>query len=82
MDTFPEKDLGLTYEQGLIIGLYLGDGSLYKRDSKYDINEEVTFSLNEQKSLVLPNIRKALNQLGIDNNLNINITKNKFHIFK
>lgn len=31
LDSFPEQDLGLTYEQGYAVGAFLGDGSFGKR---------------------------------------------------
>ena len=47
LDTFPEKDKGLTYEEGFLIGMYLGDGSIYIRKENY--TPEINLSLNENK---------------------------------
>lgn len=43
---YPEKGLGLTYEQGYVIGAYLGDGSIYNREGA---QSEIVFSLNQEK---------------------------------
>lgn len=48
LDTFPERDRKLTYEQGYLIGMYLGDGSM--SDEKETRNTPViSLSLNEHK---------------------------------
>lgn len=47
LDTYPEADKGLSYEDGLLIGAYLGDGSKYKK--KNCESYEVTLSLTEDK---------------------------------
>lgn len=69
LDTFPEKDMKLTYEQGYVVGLYLGDGSKYKR--KDSESYEVTFSLNENNQPDLEILRKALTQWNIDKEIHI-----------
>jgi len=65
LDTFPEKDDGLTYDQGYLIGMYLGDGS---SEHKSNNNTPAVFlSLNEfkyNKSLSI--INKALKQIDED----------------
>src|SRR5699024_6673031 len=69
LDTFPEADRKLTYEQGVLIGAYLGDGSKYKRN---DCNAyEVTFSLSAPKLHLLEPLTKALSDWGIDKELHI-----------
>jgi len=60
----PENDLGLTYEQGILIGAYLGDGN-----GKYNKEDEMTsvnysFSLEKKKKL-LPIIKIAIEQIGV-----------------
>lgn len=64
LDAIPERDEHLTYEQGLLIGLYAGDGSRYSRkncDSKC-----VTFSLNTgKKSAAIEDIQSALDQWNV-----------------
>lgn len=63
LDTYPEKNLGLTYEQGYLIGMYLGDGSLDRHEGKNQVN----FSLNESKyAKSIETMNKALKQLGIE----------------
>jgi intein/homing endonuclease len=46
LDTFPEKDKGLTYEEGILIGMYLGDGSIYIKENS---TPTISLSLNETK---------------------------------
>lgn len=65
LSTFPEKDKGLTYEQGVLVGMYLGDGSIV--ESKTCESVTINYSLNESKygqSCEL--MHKALRQLGIE----------------
>ena len=58
------KDAGLTYEQGVLIGAYLGDGSMFKNGGA---QTDVNYSLNEQKySKLLPILTKAFTDCGID----------------
>lgn len=40
LDTFPEQDKGLTYSQGHLIGMYLGDGSMDDHVTHLSLNEE------------------------------------------
>lgn len=69
LDTYPEADRKLTYEQGVLIGAYLGDGSKYKREG---INScEVTFSLSEGKLHLLDTLAKALKEWNIDSELKL-----------
>lgn len=46
LDAVPEKDRKLTYAQGFLIGMYLGDGSADVREDRY---YAVNYSLNENK---------------------------------
>ena len=63
LDTYPERNLGLTYEQGYLVGMYLGDGSMDRREGKNQVN----FSLNESKyAQSIETMNKALAQLGIE----------------
>lgn len=63
LNSFPERDKGLTYEEGYLIGMYLGDGS----KSNDDANNGIYLSLNETKyNTGLSLINKALKQLDID----------------
>jgi len=57
-----EQDREFTFEDGILIGAYLGDGSLYKR--KTSDSYEVTFSLNKSKVLKLKKyIEKAIHKI-------------------
>lgn len=59
LDSYPEKDKYYTYEQGILIGAYLGDGS---RDM-YQVN----LSLNREKYNELVNhVNKAIKDFGVD----------------
>jgi len=70
LSSIPEKNDNLTYEQGFLIGLYVGDGSKYKRK---DSNcYEVTFSLNETNLVDIKYIKKALVDWNIKEKIHIN----------
>ena len=76
-----ERDQKLTYEQGILIGAYLGDGSIYKR--KLNNGCETTLSLNEKKVEKLQDIlNKALKQIGIKNDFRVNKGKNNVVFLK
>ena len=47
LNTFPEADKGLTYDQGYLIGMYIGDGSYYHKNEKY--TPVISLSLNQKK---------------------------------
>ena len=47
LNSFPEVDRKLTYEQGFFIGMYLGDGSMSSENSSNTTT--IQLSLNEQK---------------------------------
>lgn len=48
LDSYPETDSGLGYEEGFLIGMYLGDGSLEKE--KFEtLTTAVHLSINEDK---------------------------------
>lgn len=74
LDTFPEKDLKLSYNQGFLIGLYLGDGSKYKR--KDSESYEITFSLNKDNEGDLVPLRRALEEWGIEKEVHIHWQSN------
>ncbi|HPJ86727.1 MAG TPA: anaerobic ribonucleoside-triphosphate reductase, partial [Candidatus Pacearchaeota archaeon] len=64
----PENNQNLTYEQGVLIGAYLGDGS---RRKLKDVNSaSVYFSLNKDKyEKLLTLFKKALNDFGVDSHI-------------
>jgi len=65
----------LTYEQGILIGSYLGDGSSYK--NKDNNGTIICFSLNLKKDKeLIPIFEIALKQLGINKNIYKNELKN------
>jgi hypothetical protein len=70
LGTFPEKNMKLTYEQGIVVGAYLGDGCLYKRtDSE---SYDVSYSINKEKcDILLPKFETALQQLNIKCKINL-----------
>lgn len=62
VEAIPERDMGLTYEEGYLIGMYLGDGSCDKISERNGIY----LSLNEEKyGKSIDIITKALKQLNI-----------------
>lgn len=62
LDTYPEQDKKLTYEQGYLIGMYLGDGSICLREN---CTPEINLSLNEEKySKSKDIVDKAINGLS------------------
>ena len=63
-----ERDLHLTYEQGFLIGMYLGDGSIRQNETKnHAIYYSTDFSLNEAKyTNCIGAMRKALSDCDID----------------
>ena len=64
LNTYPEKDQKLSYEQGLLIGCYLGDGSIYVKNNN---SGSVQLSLNENKyNLILEHLKVALKQWNIN----------------
>ena len=64
LNAVPEKDIGLTYNQGFLIGMYLGDGSI---DEHGPCQVTVNFSLNEQKyGRCIERMNAALRDIGID----------------
>ena len=64
LDAVPEKDTGLAYDQGFLIGMYLGDGSI---DSHGPCQATVNFSLNERKyGQCISRMNAALADSGIE----------------
>ncbi len=80
LDAVPEKDRKLSYDQGFLIGLYLGDGSKYQR--KDCISHEVTFSLNKDNIPDIKFIEKAIIDWDIKDTLHVYETKNNVMFVK
>ena len=81
VDSIKEQDQHLTYEQGYLIGLFAGDGSISERK---DCNScDITFSLNHDKNdKSLPILKKALEQLNIDKEFHCYDSKNNVYFVK
>ena len=70
LDAIPEQDLHLTYEQGYLIGAFLGDGSFGRR-TKYGIYE-LDLSLNKNKiKKGLEILKKGIKECGATNDVKI-----------
>jgi anaerobic ribonucleoside-triphosphate reductase len=78
INSFPEQDKHLTYEQGYLIGLYLGDGSKYYRSNTW----EITLSLNENDVFCKKIVKKALKDWNAKNKIAIYRVKNNVVFFK
>lgn len=48
LDSYPESDSGLGYEEGFLIGMYLGDGS-FEKEKFETLTTAVHLSINEDK---------------------------------
>lgn len=73
-----ENDLKLTYEQGVLIGVFLGDGSLYER--KNDIVYCTDLSLNANKYQKCRDIiNKAIKQIGGQNQIKVSTPYNNVY---
>lgn len=70
LSTYPEANRHLTYEQGFLIGAYLGDGSKARHD--HCNSAKVIFSLSLPKLHIIDKIKIALKQWGIDKEVHIN----------
>lgn len=65
LSAIPETDERLTYEQGVIVGTFLGDGSFGYR-SKDGTVYEINFSLNREKyDLLKDHLETAIEQMGL-----------------
>ena len=78
LDSFPEADKGLTYEQGFFIGMYLGDGSFQHKEETF--TPQVCLSLNQQKyEKSIDILTKAINK--IDENAEIRLGKLQNNVY-
>ena len=76
LDSYPEQDLHLTYEQGFAVGAFLGDGS-FGANVKLASGEEkiydVNYSQNKEKfAKCIEMVNKANQQLGGINTCKLN----------
>lgn len=72
LDTYPEANDMLTYEQGYFIGMFIGDGS-------YDKDSSIIFSLNMDKVKAIDIICKAIRDWNI--NYTPNVTADKHNVY-
>lgn len=79
VNTYPEKDLHLTYEQGMIIGVFLGDGSF---GSDVELSDgtvkifETNFSLSKDKLWLVDILNKGISDCGISSCLKVKESSN------
>lgn len=72
------KTESLTYEQGVLIGAYLGDGSMEQKAPTH--TPCVNFSLNEEKyNALIPLMTKALRQWGIEKDFTLGTVTDKLY---
>ena len=76
-----ERDLHLTHEQGFLIGMYLGDGSIRQNETKnHAIYYSTDFSLNEAKyTNCIGAMRKALSDCDIDRDFTLGTPYNNVY---
>lgn len=76
-----ERDLHLTYEQGFLIGVYLGDGSIHQNETNNNaIYYSTCFSLNEAKYInCIGAMRKALSDCDIDRDFTLGTPYNNVY---
>lgn len=78
LDTFPEADENLSYEDGYVVGMYLGDGSTEQKETAY--SPTVHFSLNKEKYLSgIDFLRKSFQKL--DDEKEIKLGKEYNNVF-
>jgi len=75
-----EVDESLTYEQGYLVGMYLGDGSMYNDNTDTSNSIVVSLSLNEEKYNVSKHILKvALKDIGESKAFSLNTPFNNVY---
>ena len=76
LDSYPEQDLHLTYEQGFVVGAFLGDGSFGSIQTLSDGTKtiyDINFSLSINKyAKCIDMINKANSQLGGETSCRLN----------
>ena len=77
LNSFPEKDLKLTYEEGYLIGMYLGDGSCYVKEN---YTPTINLSINEEKyNKSYEYLKKAINKIDCDSSFKLNTPYNNVY---
>lgn len=78
LSSFPEKDIRLTYEQGYLVGAFLGDGSFGSRVELASGKEAIyatNYSLNKAKlNRSVDKLNKGIKDCGGVNNCTFDIT--------
>ena len=76
LDSYPEQDLHLTYEQGFVVGAFLGDGSFgstMKLSDGSEVIYDINFSQNINKfAKCIEMVNKANEQLGGESSCKLN----------
>lgn len=76
LDSYPEQDLHLTYEQGFAVGAFLGDGSFgstMKLSDGSEVIYDINFSQNVNKfAKCIEMVNKANEQLGGESSCKLN----------
>ncbi len=79
-DAVPELDMKLTYEQGYLIGAFLGDGSFGSKKNKDGFSYQACLSLNEEcYKEMKPIIDMAMKQIGSEHVLNLSTPIGKLY---
>ena len=79
LDTFPEKDEGFTYNEGFLVGMYLGDGSMANEDEESS-STQINLSINKEKYLSsIDIITNALETLKISSEIRLGKTYNNVY---
>jgi anaerobic ribonucleoside-triphosphate reductase len=73
LNSIRDKNENLTYEQGYLIGAYLGDGSKYKRKDVESYS--IVFSLGFKNKKHIHILKKALDHWNIDKTIHTHETK-------
>lgn len=79
LDAIPERDKNLTYDQGFLIGMYLGDGSIYLSNNNHN-TPQISLSLNENKYIACKNkLENAVNKIDSSTNIYLNTPYNNVY---
>ena len=65
LDAIPEQDKHLTYEQGFLVGMYLGDGSTYQKQENHKPLVDLSLNQNKYQS-TLGIVERAVKSLDVD----------------